>query len=70
MKKRNLKTIRRDNQIHEEYKALMLKGGDFAAAVSRKFIYQYIARLTGYSTRTIAEVLNHTSPTEITPFME
>lgn len=70
MKARSLKTIRRDNQIHEEYQALMLRGGEFATAVSRKFIYDAIARRTGYSTRTIAEVLNHTTYTKITSFME
>lgn len=70
MKKRNLKTIRRDNSIHEEYNALMLQGGDFAKAVSRKFIYDAIAQRTGYSTRTIADVLNHTTYTKITSFME
>lgn len=70
MKKRSLKTIRRDNFIHIEYETLMKQGGDFAKAVSRKFIYQSIAQRTGYSTRTIADVLNHTSYTEITPFME
>lgn len=70
MEKRSLKTIRRDNQIHEEYQALMLRGGEFATAVSRKFIYDAIARRTGYSTRTIAEVLNHTTYTKITSFME
>lgn len=70
MKTRSLKTIRRDNQIHEEYQALMLRGGEFATAVSRKFIYDAIARSTGYSTRTIAEVLNHTTYTKIASFME
>ena len=70
MKTTSLKTIRRDNQIHEEYQALMLRGGEFATAVSRKFIYDAIARRTGYSTRTIAEVLNHTTYTKITSFME
>lgn len=70
MKKRNLKTIRRDNSIHEEYNALMSQGGDFAKAVSRKFIYDTIAQRTGYSTRTIADVLNHTTYTKITSFME
>lgn len=68
MKTRSLKTIRRDNQIHEEYQALMLRGGEFAAAVSRKFIYDVIARRTGYSTRTIAEVLNHTKFEKIVDF--
>lgn len=70
MKKRNLKTIRRDNAIHLEYKALLNRGGDFAKAVSRKFIYNLISERTGYSTRTIADILNHTTYTEITPFME
>lgn len=70
MKTRSLKIIRRDNQIHEEYNALIIRGGDFAKAVSRKFIYNTIAKRTGYSTRTVADVLNHTTYTEITPFME
>jgi len=60
MDKRNLKTILRDNLVHKEYNALILRGGEFATAVSRKFIYQAIAKRTGYSTRTIAEILNHT----------
>lgn len=70
MKKRNLKTIRRDNSIHLEYESLLKRGGDFAKAVSRKFIYNIIAERTGYSARTIADVLNHTKYTEITPFIE
>ena len=70
MEKRSLKTIRRDNSIHLEFESLMKRGGDFAKAVSRKFIYQSIAQRTGYSTRTVADVLNHTSYTEITTFME
>ena len=70
METRSLKTIRRDNQIHEEYNALIVRAGDFAKAVSRKFIYNAISKRTGYSIRTIANVLNHTIYTEITPFME
>uniref|UniRef100_UPI0040575D7B hypothetical protein n=1 Tax=Alistipes sp. TaxID=1872444 RepID=UPI0040575D7B len=68
-KNRSLKTIRRDNAIHEAYNSLITRGGDFAKAVSRKFIYQSLARETGYSTRTIAEILNHTQYTPTT-FLE
>lgn len=70
MEKRNLKTIRRDNSIHLEYEALMKQGGAFAKAVSRKFIYDAISQRTGYSVRTVANVLNHTTYTKITSFME
>ena len=70
MDKRNLKTILRDNRVHEEYNALILRGGEFASAVSRKFIYESIAKRTGYSTRTIAEILNHTRYTPTAHFYE
>ena len=65
---RSLKTILRDNAIHEAYKSLMLSGGEFATAVSRKFIYAKLAQRTGYSVRLIAEVLNHTEYTNTTFF--
>lgn len=60
---RSLKTVLRDNAIHEAYKSLMSSGGEFATAVSRKFIYAKLSQRTGYSVRLIAEVLNHTEYT-------
>lgn len=69
-KNRSLKTIRRDNAIHQAYKSLILRGGDFAKAVSRRFIYESLAKETGYSTRTIADILNQTTYTEIAHFEE
>lgn len=70
MKTRSLKTILRDNGIHDAYNALIARGGEFATAVSRKFIYDKIAKCTGYSTRVVADVLNHTSYTKTTFFEE
>lgn len=57
-------------QFTSNTRHFLIGGGDFAKAVSRKFIYNLISERTGYSTRTIADILNHTTYTEITPFME
>ena len=70
MKTRSLKTILRDNGIHDAYNALIARGGEFATAVSRKFIYDKIAKCTGYSIRVVADVLNHTTYTKTTFFEE
>ncbi len=59
-KNRQRKAVLRDNSIHLAYRALMNRGGDFAKAVSRRFIYESLSRETGYSTRWIANILNHT----------
>ena len=56
--------IRHHNEVHEIDNELRMKHGDAYYAISRDYIYKEIQKITGYSTRTIAEILNHTKKIE------
>lgn len=66
----SLKTIIRNNHIHEIDAALREHYGDAYVDMSRDSIYRRIAARTGYCTKVIADVLNHTSYTDISEFTE
>ena len=70
MKKHRIKddipicVIRHHNEVHEIDNELRMKHGDAYYAISRDYIYKEIQKITGYSTRAIAEILNHTKKIE------
>lgn len=55
-----LKVINRDNMIHAVDRELREKFGELYYEVSRNSIYRRISERTGYCTKIIAYVLNHT----------
>lgn len=59
-RERCLKVIIRDNNIHAIDNELREKFGELYYEVSRNSIYRRISERTGYCTKIIAYVLNHT----------
>lgn len=57
---RNLKTVLRDNVIHEAANAILAEAGEYASDISRTSLYLRVAKRTGYKRRKIQETLNHT----------
>ena len=57
---RHLRTVLRDNIIHEAATAVLAEAGEYASDISRTSLYQRIAKRIGYKRRTIQDTLNHT----------
>lgn len=60
--RRRESTILRDNQVHKAYEGLKDELGCLFVEVSKSFIYERIRQRTGLCYKTIAYILNHTSP--------
>lgn len=57
---RNLKTVLRDNSIHEAAAAVLIEAGEYASDISRTSLYIRVAKRTGCKRRKVQETLNHT----------
>ncbi len=68
IKQRSIKAIRRNNEIHDIDMTLRKQYGDAYRDMSRESIYKRIADKTGYCTKTIAWILNHTTKENISDF--
>lgn len=67
---KSLKTIIRDNMIHDVDDELRAEFGDAYYDMSRDSIYRRIAQRTGLCTKKIAETLNHTAREKIPQYDE
>ena len=63
-KNRRGSTIIRDNEVHKVYHDLCIELGSMSRFVSKQYIYERIRVRTGLCSKTIAFILNHTSPTK------
>lgn len=48
------------NEVHDMYDEIIKELGDMSAYVSKNYIYDKIKEKTGFSTRHISRILNHT----------
>lgn len=68
--KRNLRTVLRDNRIHELHEELREQAGALYPALARGFIYDAISRRTGWSTKVVQRVLSSTVWEDPARYME
>ena len=57
---RSLKTVLRDNTIHEAATAVLSDAGEYASELTRTSLYIRVAKRTGYKKRKVQDTLNHT----------
>lgn len=55
----------RDNAVHVAYEELRAELGDYADLVPRGYIYERLSERTGFCTKTIAFILNHTEAVKV-----
>lgn len=59
VREKSAKTIKNHNEVHIVDRELREQYGEDYLDLSRESIYRRIAKRTGYSTRTISQILNH-----------
>ena len=57
---RSLKTVLRDNAIHEAATAVLSDAGEYASELTRTSLYIRVAKRTGCKKRKVQDTLNHT----------
>lgn len=55
----------RYNEVHDMYDKIIKDLGDMSAYVSKGYIYDKIKDKTGFSTRHISRILNHTKKRDL-----
>ena len=63
--RRRPSTVERDNAVHVAYKELRAELGGYADLVPRGYIYEKLSERTGFCTKTIAFILNHTEAMKV-----
>lgn len=58
-------SIIRYNEVHDMYDKIIKDLGDMSAYVSKGYIYDKIKDKTGFSTRHISRILNHTKKRDL-----
>ena len=57
--------IGENNEIHDMYDEIIKDLGEMSAYVSKNYIYDKIKDKTGFSTRHISRILNHTKKKDL-----
>ena len=57
----SIRVINDHNEVHAIHEELRTQLGELYYAISKSYLYSLISQRTGYCTKSIAYILNHTS---------